>query len=148
MLRTSCWWFAGRCCTIDERSICKLAPERQVILRVITIFVVAASLSVGLAGLAFAQTSGQEGYGSVGGVVVGTNNTPPAGPSGSEPQAVSQSGSAPVRPLAVSNTFSHNEAQGALPFTGAELGVMAAVALALIGSGLAVRRLSTRSAEA
>lgn len=118
------------------------------ILRAIAILVVAAALSVGLASVAFAQTSGQEGYGSVGGVVVGTNNTPPTGSSGSGPQGVSQSGSAPVRPLAVSHPASHNGSQSALPFTGAELGVMAAVALALIGSGLAVRRLSTRSAEA
>ena len=77
---------------------------------------------------AFAQSSGDQGYGSPN-LVAGLEEGSGGGPGG-KPQAAQAAD------------------RGALPFTGADLGVLAAAGGILLGLGFGLRRLTHRPSEA
>jgi hypothetical protein len=68
--------------------------------------------------------------------VQGTNTT------GSGPQSQVQGTAAAAKPAVAENTSGLNSNVGSLPFTGMDVMVLAIVAAALIGTGVALRRLS------
>ncbi|MCL6441213.1 MAG: hypothetical protein K6T27_06935 [Thermoleophilum sp.] len=103
--------------------------------KTVVTLVLALLLAVAGATSASAQSSGEVGYGSVGGVVEQTNNTPPT-------QAVVNSGGS-NQPSESSRPTS-----ASLPFTGAEVGLMVLVATGLIATGLVARRVATRASAA
>ncbi len=95
-------------------------------MRKITLFVAVALMSLALSAPAFGASATEEAYGGAAGTqqFSGDANDPSAAVTGS----VSDSGT--------------------LPFTGLELALMAAAGIALVGTGIVVRRASRTNGEA
>ena len=81
---------------------------------------------------AFGQTA-QEGYGSVLGEVGQIESRPAA--SATAPSA------APSQAPAAAPTPAEPVAEGSLPFTGADIGIVAALGIALLAAGIGLRRI-------
>jgi hypothetical protein len=88
---------------------------------------------------AFAQSSSDDTYGGPGNVVQGLEQGGGSGGGNAPAEATSP---------ATSPTKQVQSSQGGLPFTGADLGVLAAAGGMLLGLGFGLRRLTHRPTEA
>lgn len=88
---------------------------------------------------AFAQSSSNDTYGGPGNVVSGLEQGSGGGNGG---------GNAPAQATSPATTKQVQSSQGGLPFTGADLGVLAAAGGMLLGLGFGLRRLTHRPIEA
>lgn len=95
-------------------------------MRKITLFIAVALMSLAMSAPAFGASATEEAYG---------------GPAGTQ----QFSGDANDPSAAVTGTVSDS---GTLPFTGLELALMAAAGIALVGTGVVVRRASRTNGEA
>jgi len=97
-------------------------------MRKITLFLAVALLSLALSAPAYGQSATEDAYSGAAGAQQFSGDNDGNGTSGTVTGAVSESGT--------------------LPFTGLQLALMGAAALALIGTGIVVRRASRSDGEA
>lgn len=89
------------------------------------------------------------GYGSPGGSVQATlDDAGDGSPPPSQPRAADTSSSPNSTPAAAANVQAPAQDEGTLPFTGLEVGLVAIAGLALVATGIGLRRIGTFDSSA
>jgi hypothetical protein len=103
-------------------------------------FAIAAMAALLVPAGAFAQSSSDDTYGGPGNVVQGLEQSGGGNGGGNAPAQATSPATSPTKQV--------QSTQGGLPFTGADLGVLAAAGGMLLGLGFGLRRLTHRPIEA